>query len=309
VWHVLKFESRNWREHLRDWVHFYTSWEAGESLDLLRGFIPAFHDFAKSISFEPGMAWLRWPVFRGRQGDGHASEMRSLVAFRCGILVASVVLGTEAAWTLAAELMRPPRPAFPAALLTATTAGNDRDGAAAEAAAAARFAGLRGDLWADDAVFLAAGRLSETNGIRSAAALRELTAARDAAARAVQLAPHDSRIWLLIAAIDAARYGRDRRVAAPLKMSYYTGLYDPALMPLRLRIATRSDAIGDDGMQLLVYADLRAIIKTRPDLKPAIAAAYRSATAQGRVFLVDAVYDLDPQLIASIQRVSSARAR
>jgi len=309
VWEVLKFESKHWREHLRECLQFYTSWEPGESLDLFRGLIPALHDFAKSISLEPGVAWLRSSVLRGGQGDAHASEMRSLVAFRCGILVASVVLGGEAAWTLAAELMRPPRPAFPAALLTATTAANDRDEAAAEASAAARFAGLRGDLWADDAVLLAAGRLNETVGIRTAAAVRELAAARDAAARAVQLAPHDSRIWLLIAAIDAARYGRDRRVAAPLKMSYYTGLYDPALMPLRLQIATRSDAIGDDGLQLLVSADLRAIIKTRPDLKPAIAAAYRSATAQGRIFLVDAVYDLDPQLIASIQRVSSARAR
>jgi hypothetical protein len=310
VWDLLTSVARQWREHLRDARSFYASLDIHESVDLLRGLVPAMREFAASIPLEPATARFRsfWP---GRwRSNKPVNEARSLLVFRYGILIAAVVLGGEAAWTLAAELMRPPRPTFPAALLAAATAEHDRDAAAAaEAGAAARFAGLRGDLWADDAVLLAAGRLNEGSGIRSAATLRDLGAARDAAVRAVQLAPHDSRIWLLIAAIDAARYGRDRRVAAPLKMSYYTGLFDPALMPLRLRIATRSDAIMDDGLQLLVSADLRAIIKTRPDLKPAITAAYRSATAQGRIFLVDAVYDLDPQLIASIQRVSAARSR
>jgi len=310
VWDLLKSVDRLWREHLRDARSFYASLDVYESVDLLRGLIPAMREFAASIPLETATAWVRsfWPV--GWRSDKPVNEARSLLIFRYGIAVAAVVLGAEAAWTLGAELMRPPRPSFPSALLAAATAEHDRDGtAAAEAGAAARFAGLRGDLWADDAVLLAAGRLNEASGIRTPTTLRDLAAARDAAVRAVQLAPHDSRIWLLIAAIDAARYGRDRRVAAPLKMSYYTGLYDPALMPLRLRIATRSDAIVDDGLQLLVSADLRAIIKTRPDMKAAITAAYRSATTQGRIFLVDAVYDLDPQLIASIQRVSTARSR
>ncbi len=309
MWHYLRFEVGDWRAYLREARQFYSSWDMHETADLVRGLVPAFQDFAASMSRERILKWLRsfFPVKEER--DGHVNEIRSFQIFRYGIVAASVILGVEAAWTLAAELMRPPRPAFPAAPLTASAGDHEHNEAAAEAGAAARFAGLRGDLWADDAMLLAAGRLTENNGARPRATPGELKTARAAAARAAQLAPHDSRIWLLIAAVDAAQYGRDRRVTAPLKMSYYTGLYDPALMPLRLRIATRSDAIVDDGLQLLVSADLRAIVRTRPDLRPAIAVAYRGATAQGRIFLEDAVYDLDPQLAASIQRVSSARAR
>jgi hypothetical protein len=44
-------------------------------------------------------------------------------------------------------------------------------------------------------------------------------------------------IWLLITAIDARLDWLDRRVGAPLKMSYYTAPNDAALMGLRLLIA------------------------------------------------------------------------
>jgi len=216
--------------------------------------------------------------------------------FRIATFVSAGVLAAHASWMLAAEIVRWPPPPFAGAVV-APAVERDQD----KAAAAARLGVIRGDLWADDAILLAAGLQNDFAGGGATPAPAMLAAARAAAERAVRLAPHDSRMWLLIAAIASRLDWLDRRVEGPLKMSYYTAPNDPALMTLRLTIATRSEAIADPDLQLLVSGEIRTIIKGRPDLKPAIVAAHRNAVPPGRRFIEDVLGDLDPNLLAQVR--------
>src|ERR1700722_3741173 len=101
----------------------------------------------------------------------------------------------------------PPRPFI--GPIPAATQEQDR------AAEAARRGVIRGDLWAEDAILLAAGLQNDVAGGGITPASDTLEAARAAAERAARLAPHDSRIWLLIAAIDSRLDWLDRRIAGP----------------------------------------------------------------------------------------------
>jgi hypothetical protein len=90
-------------------------------------------------------------------------------------------------------------------------------------------------------------------------------------------------------------------------MSYYTAPNDVALMALRLLIATHSEAISDLDLQLLVSAEIRTIVRNRPELKPAIAAAYRNALEPGRQFIEATLRDLDPEFFATIRLSAISR--
>ena len=219
--------------------------------------------------------------------------MQSLFLVRTGAFALAVLLGGYAAWMLTLEMTRPsPPPSFPLADAASTSADRDR------AAAAALIGVIRGDLFADEAILLASGLLDETAAGTARPAPEGLEAARDVAERAARLAPHDSRMWLLIAAIDAKL---ERRPEALLKMSYYTAPNDVALMALRLQIATRSEAISDPDLQVLVSGEMRSILKNKPELKPAIVSAYRDARASGRQFIEDALGSLDPEFLISVR--------
>jgi hypothetical protein len=220
--------------------------------------------------------------------------MLSLRFFRIATFLAACVLAAYASWILAAEVVRSPSPPFIGAI-PATTQEQDR------AAEAAQRGVIRGDLWAEDAILLAAGLQNDVAGGGLTPASDTLEAARTAAERAARLAPHDSRMWLLVAAIDSRLDWLDRRIEGPLKMSYFTAPNDPALMTLRLIIATRSNVIQDPDLQLLVSAEIRAIIKSRPDLRPSIIVAHRDALAPGRRFIESTLEDFDAELLAQIR--------
>jgi hypothetical protein len=64
-----------------------------------------------------------------------------------------------------------------------------------------------------------------------------------------------------------------------------------------LLVATHSNALSDGGLQELVRWELRAIPARRPELKPAIRAAYLSASAVGKQFLERSLDDVDPNLL------------
>ena len=75
-------------------------------------------------------------------------------------------------------------------------------------------------------------------------------------------------------------------------MSYYTGPSDKALMPLRLRVAAASEAIGDTEVQELVRRDLRLLLAQKQ--KSAIAEAYAGASPAGKRLIEGAVAQIDP---------------
>ena len=182
-------------------------------------------------------------------------------------MYAVAIVVAAAAWVSIPELVAPPRLPFPA--------GADAAGAQTfrgRARLAARLAAVRGDLWADYAAASSEGLQNDIAGDLSPTTTDAVAGARVAADRAVRLAPHDARMWLLIAAIDARLDWFNRRVEAPLKMSYYTGTSDPALMGLRLLVAARLEAISDPDLQLLVSGRTRTIVRSIPVLRPAIVA-------------------------------------
>lgn len=237
----------------------------------------------------------RGPVVEPKRLSDANGFVLGLARLRVGIFVLALLLGVHAAWTLAAELVRPARPDFPAAGAHAAAAEHDLD----RAVAAAKLAAVRGELWADAAILQAGGVQDDIEAGRTGEAPAALTDARAMAERAARLSPHDSRLWLLIAAIDARLDWLDGRVGAPLKMSYYTAPNDGALMGLRLLIATRSEAIADPDLQVLVSGEVRTIVRNRPDLKGAILAAHRAAPPQGREFIEGTLRDFAPDLLAA----------
>jgi hypothetical protein len=219
--------------------------------------------------------------------------------FRVGTAIFAGVLGVAAVWMLLVELIRPSLPFFPDDPTSVEAAGAHRGAAAV----AASIGLVRGDLWTDYAITQMS---AEIRGSVTAAAPEAFEAARGATVRAVELAPHDARAWLLLAAMDSRLDLLNRKAAGPLKMSYYTAPNEIALIPLRIVIATRSDAITDADLQVLVGGEIRTIITRKPESKPLILAAYRNALPQGKRFIEEAVGEFDPALLTAIRLTNQA---
>jgi hypothetical protein len=228
---------------------------------------------------------MRRRIPRLRQADGA----------KLGAAIFAAILGIAATWLLLVELVRP------------TLSGLPIDGSPAKAAVApvgaaamAAWIGLiRGSLWADYADTLAPNLSAASTGWDSPAMLAALNSARAAAVRAVELAPHESRAWLLIAAVDV--FDSRRNVAGPLKMSYYTGPNELSLIPLRIATTMRSAAIAEPEVQVLAAGEIRTIITRKPELKRFLIAAYRNALPEGKRFIEGQVSELDPALLTSLR--------
>jgi hypothetical protein len=222
---------------------------------------------------------------------------RSQLAFRLSALIFAALLGGQALWLVATELVRPRVTYFPADKAASEQAAGQR----LAALFAAQIGSLRGNLWADYAVTLFSELLTDTKNA-TASSTKDLSEdTRDVAITAAKLAPTDSRIWLLLALIDQRLDWLGRGTPGPLKMSYYTGPNTAALIPTRLLIAARSAAITDPELQGLVAREIRTIVTRRPDLRPALVVAYRDALPEGRRFIDATVGDLDRNLLASIR--------
>ena len=222
--------------------------------------------------------------------------------FRINSLIFASILALQGAWLVAAEFTRPMLPYFPQ-----DKASAERASAARSAAIAAASIGwLRGDLWADAAVALSSGLTSEVTS-DDAKVTAPGDRARDVTLRAARLSPHDSRTWLLLAAMDSRFDWLDRAVAKLLKMSYLTGPNEFALTPLRIRIATRSTAITDVELQILVAQEIRSIILRHQDQKSSLMAAYRDASSEGKQFIEVTVGDVDKNLLATIRSSGGSR--
>jgi hypothetical protein len=174
---------------------------------------------------------------------------------------------------------------------------NDRTGACA----AARMAMARGDLWTECGLAGAnpfrSDRPVADVGTSAAVAVR----ARGALERALVFAPHDARAWLVLADLEA-RYDRtSRKAAAALRMSYYTGPNETALIPLRLATFGQLDAGADADLQQLVRREIANVVNKRPELKGVIVAAYREALPAGKRFFDDVLREVDPKLLATLR--------
>jgi hypothetical protein len=215
--------------------------------------------------------------------------------FRIATLLVGIVLGWFAVATILAEKLSPKTLQFSQDL---TLSDSSASGSAAEWAAAA--APLRGDLLADVAVARAAPALGAGKAPPSPEIIETRERALASAKQSLSLAPHSSRTWLLLAMLQ--NQGQDRQsVAEALRMSYLTSAADVALIPARLGVISASAAIADADLKNLARGDIRLILTRRPDLKPAIASAYRRGSSDGKAYIGEVVRSLDPGFAASLQ--------
>lgn len=216
---------------------------------------------------------------------------------RTAIFTFAIVLGLQAGWILATELSR---------RATIIDSASVEEGAADSpyqmaASRAARFGLVRGDLWAESALSFV--NLSPTgfSGRIDLSRSETVEKVRTKAEQALRYSPHDARIWLVLATLDSQLNPRDSRVAALLRMSYYTGANEIELTPLRLLVLARSDALTNDDLKQLVYRDIRNVTTRAPQLKYTIITAYREASPVGRELLNQILAELDPTLLSSTQ--------
>jgi len=213
--------------------------------------------------------------------------------FRGTVLVFAFVLGCQAAWILVAEFFRPPHSDFFATQQTAAVAATDQNGAAL----AASIGLIRGDLWSEVALAYLDRFLTDNRHSTNA----QIEQAREVADRALAIAPHNAGVWLVLASINSRFDWLNHKAAAALRMSYYTGANETELIPLRLLLAVRSVALGDSDFQQLMRHDIRTVITRKPELKPAIVAAYRDAAPIGRQLIEDTLEEIDLPLLARLR--------
>jgi len=230
--------------------------------------------------------------------DPESSAARHPAAnIRIGVGVLAALLGILASWILIVELTGPRLSYFP----STPDEANAMYAARGPALTVAEVGMVRGDLWTAAAIATATPLLFGTTGSSPEhASQAEVENMRAIAERAARLAPHDSRIWLVLAGLDFRVAGNNSKGTETLKLSYYTGPNEIALMPLRLLLAVRSSAIFDEEVQSLVPLDIQRLIMLRPDLKPAIALAYKNALPKGREIIEAALKDADPDFLATL---------
>jgi hypothetical protein len=219
--------------------------------------------------------------------------------FRMTMLSFAAVLAAFSVWILLPAPLRAYVQQLPTDPETAAAAAATR----VRAIAAARIGGVRGDLWAQSAFTYATPLWAGSAQDRDLSATAEQ--ARLVVERTLAYAPHESSVWLLAAGLASRLNWPNASPASLLKMSYYTGPNDLHLVPLRLFIATHSNALSDSDITELVQRDVRMILTRWPELRPALVAAYKDAAPNAKRFLEDAMAAIDPAFLQTIRRSTS----
>lgn len=219
------------------------------------------------------------------------------VAFRLATLLYAILLGAYCIWLQLAEFSRAGIDALPIDARTAAVASKERDAALW----AASVGGVRGDLWAESAFTYAdlLFPMRSNSDVTSTAA-----GARYSIDRALNEAPHRSSVWLLFAGVSLAVRSAGVDALEALKMSYYTGPSEQTLIPLRFRIATRADRFDDVQMREFASRELRFLLQGKQN--SAITGAYNVASPAGKLFIEQAVGDVDLSLLKTLRAGNAA---
>jgi hypothetical protein len=208
-------------------------------------------------------------------------------------LTLSVILMLQAAWILGAEFYMN---GGGGRLIDAGSSGSKVD----QIQKAALIGVVRGDLWVE------AGRAQISRrepaasigikpGSAQALALEDLN-------RAVRFAPHRSDAWLMLATIASWYRSEGYDPGALLKMSYYTAPNDAGLLPLRLTVALALDSAGEDPeLRDILGHDINYAVSQDPTLRPALAAAYRSASPSQKLLAERLISEIDPAYMKTIR--------
>jgi hypothetical protein len=216
---------------------------------------------------------------------------------RVALALFGVFLAAQAAWILLAERHRLNHIRLPVDGKTATIAFAEQD----KIKQAASLAVVRGDLWAESA-FTHGGQLW-IDRARELDAGDQLNAeVRTTLTRALRYSPHRGDVWLMFAALADQYKWSGYQPSSLLKMSYYTAPNELALFPLRLNVSLHAKGVIDDAeLQDMVRRDISVILTRAPALKPALVAAYSSASPQGKVFAERVISEIDPGYLSVVR--------
>jgi hypothetical protein len=216
---------------------------------------------------------------------------------RIALALFGVALCTQAAWILLAERYPQTHIRLPVDRNAATVVRIDRD----RIKQAASIAVVRGDLWAESA-FTYASQIWTDPGMALDADDRISREARKSLTRALRYSPHRGDVWLMFAALADRYQWPGYQPGSLLKMSYYTAPNEFVLFPLRLYVSLHAkEMIGDAELQDMVGRDISHILTHAPALKPALVAAYRSASPAGRAFAEHAIIEIDPNYLRTLR--------
>jgi hypothetical protein len=216
---------------------------------------------------------------------------------RIALAIFGAVLSTQAVWILLSERYWPNHVRLPVDGKTATIALAEQD----KIKQAASVAGVRGDLWAESALTYGdhlwgdhAMNLNAEDKLNTDA-LRSLT-------QTLRYSPHRGDVWLMFAALADQYKWSGYQPGSLLKMSYYTAPNELALFPLRLNVSLHAKGLIDDAeIQDMVRRDINVILTRTPALKPALAAAYKSALPQGKIFTERVISEIDPAYLGVVR--------
>jgi hypothetical protein len=218
--------------------------------------------------------------------------------FQALTLFFALVLTCQSVWILGAEIWRPSFSSFPDTPQSAATYAREQN--AADLAASIGL--VRGDLWSEYALTYVDLIWNDGQPGANYRNSETIAQAYKVIDRALSLAPHNADIWLLLAGIDLQDDWINQKAAgAALRMSYYTGANNSEIIPLRLRLAVRSEALANDDFKELVRHDINFVITRAPALKYTIVTAYQKALPAGQQFLKETLKTLDPNLLSNLQ--------
>ncbi len=218
--------------------------------------------------------------------------MRPLLNFRIIAALVVLVIGGFTLGNLYAEMLLPAPP------YSLTTAKIPTDGQIASSTLAVTIAPLRADLKADLALGLATRALKGKAGF-----VPDLNQTAQLAAKQALIAgPHEARIWLTLAQLQAQRSNLDPQTAELLKMSYFTATNSLDLVSTRLNAVVSTASIADADLKDLARGDIRLILTRKPDLKLALIDIYRRGKPAGQQFVEETVKTIDPGFVPTLQK-------
>ncbi|MHC4046630.1 hypothetical protein [Bradyrhizobium sp. 23AC] len=122
-------------------------------------------------------------------------------------------------------------------------------------------------------------------------------------AQALRSSPLRGDLWLMLAALSREQKSVEYDVAALLKLSYYTAPNDLVLLPLRLTAALgEASVVSDPELRELVQRDAKIAFARQPALRPALIAAYQSASAEGKALVDNLISEWDSAALQSMRK-------
>ncbi|GMO43209.1 hypothetical protein [Bradyrhizobium sp. TM233] len=222
----------------------------------------------------PGRACARIRSY----GIGNAS-------MRIGLGCIAVALIAQTVWLLT-------QPSYPGRLPVEALAANDASRQAPPRVLPPNS--LRGD---GDLRSGRPGHAPQPTANGAAASRPELgfqAAAPTVLAQALRSSPLRGDLWLMLAALSREQRSLEYDVAALLKLSYYTAPNDLTLLPQRLTAALgEASVVSDPELRELVQRDVKIAFARQPALRPALIAAYQSASAEGKALVDNLISESD----------------